>query len=206
MSRAAHRSASSSRACLAWGAAIGFRMLEINTDRLTLRPLSLDDLEWFAAMRGDKDVMRFIGRVGAVPRDIAEARLHRHLECWAERGLGMFGVRERGQEIAVGWAGLQPMDGTDEIEVGYAFGKDAWGRGYATEVARALVRWGFETLELERIVAVAYAENAASRRVMDKLGMRFEGVRYIYGTDSVYYSLTRSDFMDAALPRTTSAG
>jgi ribosomal-protein-alanine N-acetyltransferase len=98
------------------------------------------------------------------------------------------------------------MDGTDEIEVGYAFGKDAWGRGYATEVARALVRWGFETLELERIVAVAYAENAASRRVMDKLGMRFEGVRYIYGTDSVYYSLTRSDFMDAALPRTTSAG
>jgi ribosomal-protein-alanine N-acetyltransferase len=180
-------------------------MLEINTDRLTLRPLSLDDLEWFAAMRGDKDIMRFIGRVGAVPREIAEERLHRHLECWAERGLGMFGVRERGQETAVGWAGLQPMDGTDEIEVGYAFGRDAWGRGYATEVARALVRWGFETLELERIVAVAYAENTASRRVMDKLGMQFEGVRYIYGTDSVYYSLTRSAFADAAPPRTTSA-
>ena len=74
-------------------------------------------------MRGDKDIMRYIGRVGAVPRDIAEARLHRHIECWTERGLGMFGVRERGKENPVGWAGLQPIDGTDEIEVGYAFGK-----------------------------------------------------------------------------------
>jgi ribosomal-protein-alanine N-acetyltransferase len=180
-------------------------MLEINTDRLTLRQLSLDDLEWFAAMRGDKDIMRFIGRVGAVPRDIAEARLHRHLDDWKERGLGMFGVRERGKETAVGWAGLQPMDGTEEIEVGYAFGKDAWGRGYATEVARALVTWGFESRGLERIVAVAYAENTASRRVMDKLGMRYEGVRYIYGTDSVYYSLTRDDFVAAALPREADA-
>ena len=157
-------------------------------------------------MRGDKDIMRFIGRVGAVPREIAEARLHRHIECWAERQLGMFGVRERGKETAVGWAGLQPMDGTDEIEVGYAFSMDAWGRGYATEVSRALVRWGFESLGLQRIVAVAYAENTASRRVMDKLGMRFEGVRYIYGTDSVYYSLTPEAFAHTELPPTASAG
>ena len=176
-------------------------MLEINTDRLVLRPLSLDDIDWFAVMRGDHDIMRYIGRVGAVPRAIAEERLERHLACWAERGFGMFGVRERGSDVAVGWAGLQPMDGTEEIEVGYAFGKDVWGRGYATEAARALVRWGFETLGLERIVAVAYAENTGSRRVMDKLGMRFEGVRHIYGTDSVYYSLTPDAFARVALPR-----
>jgi ribosomal-protein-alanine N-acetyltransferase len=181
-------------------------MPELNTDRLTLKPLTLDDLDWFAAMRGDKDIMRFIGRVGAVPRDIAEARLHRHLECWAERGLGMFGVRVRGEEAAVGWAGLQPMDGTDEIEVGYAFGKAAWGRGYATEVARALVRWGFESMKLDRIVAVAYAENTASRRVMEKLGMRFEGVRYIYGTDNVYYSITPETFASTDLPRSAAEG
>lgn len=180
-------------------------MLEITTDRLVLRPLSLDDIEWFAAMRGDEDIMRYIGKVGAVPRAIAEERLDRHLACWAERGLGIFGVRERGRASAVGWAGLQPMDGTDEIEVGYAFGKDAWGRGYATETARAIVRWGFETLGLERIVAVAYAENTGSRRVMDKLGMRYEGVRHIYGTDSVYYSLTPDAFARTALPR-ASAG
>ena len=89
----------------------------------------------------------------------------------------MFGVRLREERHAVGWAGLQPLSGTDEIEVGYAFGQPAWGRGYATEVASAVVQWGFEALALERIVAVASPENAGSRRVMDKLGMRYEGMR-----------------------------
>ncbi|MDQ2765832.1 MAG: GNAT family N-acetyltransferase [Gemmatimonadota bacterium] len=178
-------------------------MPEINTDRLSLRPLSLDDIEWFAAMRGDENIMRYIGKVGAVPRAIAEERLERHLACWAERGFGMFGVRERGHETAVGWAGLQPLEGTDEIEVGYAFGKQAWGRGYATETAHAIVRWGFETLGLERIVAVAYAENTGSRRVMDKLGMTYEGMRHVHGTDSVYYTVTPDAFARAALPRAT---
>jgi RimJ/RimL family protein N-acetyltransferase len=176
-------------------------MIEITTDRLALRPLSLADIEWFAAMRGDDDIMRYIGTVGAVPRAVAEERLDRHVACWAERGLGMFGVRERGSETALGWAGLQPLDGTDEIEVGYAFGKNAWGRGYATEAACALVRWGFDILGLKRIVAVAYAENTGSRRVMDKLGMRYEGVRHVHGTDSVYYSLTPDAFARAALSR-----
>jgi ribosomal-protein-alanine N-acetyltransferase len=178
-------------------------MIELTTDRLTLRPLSLADIDWFAAMRGDADIMRYIGTAGAVSREVAEARLDRHLECWAERGLGMFGVRERGKDAPVGWAGLQPVDGFDEIEVGYAFAKDAWGRGYATETARAVVRWGFEEHKLERIVAIAYEENAGSRRVMDKLGMRYEGVRHVHGTDSVYYSLTPDAFASAELPRAT---
>ena len=119
--------------------------------------------------------MRYIGHAGPLTRAQATERLERYVRCWQEHGLGMFGVRLRDQPMPVGWAGLQPLSGTDEIEVGYAFGKSAWGRGYATEVASALVQWGFEALGLERIVAVASPENAASRRVMDKLGMRYEG-------------------------------
>ena len=103
----------------------------------------------------------------------------------------------------MGWAGLQPLSGTDEIEVGYAFERAAWGRGYATEVASAIVQWGFEELGLERIVAVASPENAGSRRVMDKLGMRYEGVRPGSGQPSVYYSLTPAAFARAAPLRTS---
>jgi RimJ/RimL family protein N-acetyltransferase len=176
-------------------------MHELTTERLTLRPLTLADIEWFAAMRGDADIMRYIGTAGAVPRAIAEERLDRHVTCWNERGLGMFGARLHGNDDPLGWAGLQPLEGTDDIEVGYAFAKPWWGRGFATEAASALVRWGFEELGLERIVAVAYPENEPSRRVMDKLGMHYEGTRLVHGTDSVFYSLTPADFARATSPR-----
>lgn len=181
--------------------AVTFGMLEIETERLLLRPMMDADFEWFAALRGNADVMRYIGSAGPMTREQSRERLDRYLACWETHELGMFSVRERGTATPVGWAGLQPREGSDEIEVGYAFGPPAWGRGLATEAARAAVRWGFEDRGLERIVAVAYPENDASRRVMDKLGMRYEGMRVVYGVDSVYYAVTVRDFTTSALPR-----
>lgn len=177
-------------------------MTELVTTRLVLRRLTADDLAWLAALRGDAEVMRYIGSAGAVPLEQTRERLDRYLACWATHGLGMFSVREGPDGAPVGWAGLQPLEGTEEIEVGYAFGPSAWGRGYATEAARAVVRWGFEERSLERIVAIAYPENDASRRVMDKLGMRYEGTRLVHGVDSVYYTVTPHDFARAS-PRGT---
>jgi RimJ/RimL family protein N-acetyltransferase len=168
------------------------------TRRLELEPMVSDDLSWYAELAGDADVMRYIGAAGPLSHQQAVDRLARYVRCWEEHGLGMFGVRLRDERVPVGWAGLQPLSGTDEIEVGYAFGQPAWGRGYATEVATVIVQWGFEALGLERIVAVASPENSGSRRVMDKLGMRYEGVRPGSGQDSVYYSLTPAAFTRAA--------
>ena len=168
------------------------------TPRLELQPMVLDDLAWYAEFAGDADVMQYIGHAGPLSYQQASERLARYVRCWEEHGLGMFGVRLRDHEAPVGWAGLQPLSGTDEIEVGYAFGRASWGRGYATEVAAAAVQWGFEALGLERIVAVATPENAGSRHVMDKLGMTYEGVRPGSGMPSVYYSLTPAAFARAA--------
>jgi RimJ/RimL family protein N-acetyltransferase len=168
------------------------------TPRLTMQPMVLDDFSWYASFAGDAEVMRYIGLAGPLSHQQATERLARYVRCWEEHGLGMFGVRLRDQDVPVGWAGLQPLTGTDEIEVGYAFGRTSWGRGYATEVAAAAVQWGFETHGLERIVAVATPENSASRRVMDKLGMQYEGVRPGSGQPSVYYSLTPAAFARAA--------
>lgn len=178
-------------------------MTTLDTERLLLRPLAPDDLEWLVSLRGDADVMRYIGNDGAVPREKTIERLARYLRCWEEHGLGMFGIRFRGATEAVGWAGLQPLEEPGEIEVGYAFGKGAWGLGLATEAARAVVAWGFRERALERIVAVASPENEASRRVMDKLGMSYEGIKTRYGTDCAYYSLTPAAFAVAVNERAT---
>ena len=158
----------------------------------------LEDLPWYAQFAGDPNIMRYIGRAGPLTRDEAIDRLARYVRCWEEHELGMFSARLRGEESPIGWGGLQPLSGTAEIEVGYAFEKATWGCGYATELASAVVQWGFEERHLERIVAVASAENAASRRVMDKLGMRYEGVRPGSDQESVLYSLTPEAFAQAA--------
>jgi RimJ/RimL family protein N-acetyltransferase len=72
----------------------------------------------------------------------------------------------------LGWLSFQPAEGTPgEVNLGYRFRRDAWGKGYATEGARALVRKGSSELGVQRVVATTYEENLASRRVMEKLGM-----------------------------------
>jgi ribosomal-protein-alanine N-acetyltransferase len=172
-------------------------MATIRTQRLELQPMNLADLAWYADFASDPEVMQYIG-AGPLTYAQARERLARYVRCWEEHGLGMFGVRLREDDVPVGWAGLQPLNGSPEIEVGYAFGKAAWGRGFATEVASAAVQWGFEELGLDRIVAVASSENEGSRRVMDKLGMHYEGMRPVYGHDSVYYSLTPAAFARSA--------
>ncbi len=174
-------------------------MPSLRTLRLTLEPMVLDDLDWFARLRGDPDVMRYIGIAGPLTYEQSRERLVRLVACWQEHGLGMFSVRPHDASTPIGWAGLQPLDGSEEIEVGYGFGPGAWGRGYATEAACSVVSWGFEQRGLDRIVAVAYAENEGSRRVMEKLGMRYEGMRLVYGHESVYYSVTPMAFTAASL-------
>lgn len=90
----------------------------------------------------------------------------------AEReGMGVFATERRADGAFVGWHALKPLPTTDEIEVGYRLLPEHWGQGYATEGARALVKHGFETLGLERIVVIALPENTASLRVMEKVGM-----------------------------------
>ena len=176
-------------------------MTELETERLLLRPMTEADLDWYAALRGDAHVMRYIGSAGSTTRERSRERLERLVSCWAEHGLGMFSVKLRAESTPIGWAGLQPLDGSSDIEIGYGFGRAAWGRGFATEAARAILRWGFAVCALHRIVAVAYPDNDASHRVMEKLGMRYEGMRLVYGVDSVCYSVTADDFASNTSPR-----
>jgi ribosomal-protein-alanine N-acetyltransferase len=93
-----------------------------------------------------------------------------------------------------GWCGLGFLPETNEVEVAYLLGKPFWGRGYATEAARASVRYGFETIGVDEIVAIVHPENTASRRVIAKLGMSFTRHARYFGIDCERYALAKGAF------------
>jgi len=168
-------------------------MTSLETPRLVLRPFRPDDLDDLCPIFGDADVMRYVGK-GVRTRQETEETLLRMIGHWGRHGFGLWAVVDRQQARLIGRCGLCFLDHTPEVELGYTLAKPAWGKGLATEAAHASLKYGFGPLELDRIVAIARPENGASRRVMEKVGMRFEKEAHFYGADVVYYAVSRRDW------------
>jgi ribosomal-protein-alanine N-acetyltransferase len=169
----------------------------IETPRLTLRPFTLADAPDHARLYADPEVTRFLGGGPFDPAVIPERSrrtVERFARHWVERGWGVWAVRLRETGRFIGQCGLQPLPGTGDVELLYALARDQWGRGLATEAGAAALRHGFAALGLPRIVAVTRPEHLASRAVMEKLGMRYEGPREVYGVQAVCYALSRETF------------
>ncbi len=178
----------------------------LETDRLRLRPFTAADAPHLLALDNDPEVMRYIngGRpVGA--DDIRERSLPRLLHdhpCTGTRGF--WAAEEKAAGTFLGWFELRPLADHDPavVELGYRLNRASWGRGYATEGARALIRKGFTDLGAERVTANTMAVNAASRRVMEKAGLTFlraytdEWPDAIEGSEhgEVEYVLTREEW------------
>ena len=148
--------------------------LPLLTDRLRLRELREEDLEELTAILGDPAVMRYFPALKY--RDDVRAWLGRHLDRYARDGAGLWAVERLEDGAFVGDCGLmvQQPGGVPEVEVGYHFARGAWGRGYATEAARACAQLALGPLALARVVAMVRPENAPSRAVALRLGMRVE--------------------------------
>ena len=158
--------------------------LPVETERLRLRALVETDAERLHEIYGDADTMRFVGRHGRPTADpertrTALAALLRHDEL---HGFGLWAADELGGEPMVAVAGLMWVEGHGpEVEAAYVVRRDRWGRGYATEALQAVLQLAREELGLSRVVALAYPDNHASRRVMEKAGMRPDGAVAAYG-------------------------
>jgi len=163
----------------------------LETARLTLRRLRDDDTDRLLEVFGDPEVMRFVGRGLPLDRDRLVASQAAVIEHWARHGFGPLAVVERATGGLVGECGLQLLEGGPDVEVTYTLARAAWGRGYATEAAAALLAWGFGELGLTCIVGVAYPANTASQRVLEKVGMRRAGLRRCYGAELVEYVAER---------------
>lgn len=157
--------------------------LPLRTDRLEIRSLTDADAERLHAIYGDAATMRHVGVTGRPTVDLDATRraleaLRRHE---AEHGYSLWAVDERDGDPLVAIAGLLLVEGSGpDVEAAYLVRRDRWGRGYATEALRAVLAAGHETLGLERIVALAYPQNDASRRVMEKAGMTADGTAVAY--------------------------
>jgi RimJ/RimL family protein N-acetyltransferase len=165
---------------------------ELATARLRLRPRRLDDLEANLAMDLDPEVHRHIFLHGPPDPEAHRAELRERITYgWPLQG-ALWVVEWRERPGFLGWCGLIPLEDSGLIEIGYRYLRAAWGQGVATEAGHAVLRHGFEALGFDPIVAVARLENRGSRHVLDKLGLRYQGLRFHYGLDLAFYSLERS--------------
>ncbi|HRH43865.1 MAG TPA: GNAT family N-acetyltransferase [Pyrinomonadaceae bacterium] len=165
------------------------------TERLLFRQFTMDDLAKLVEMRSPAEVNQYLGGTRLQNPEAIEKRLQFYIGCYGKYGFGMNAMiwKETGEMI--GWSGLQPLDGTDEIEVGYGMIKEFWGKGIGFEAAQAWLNFGFNVKGLERIVAVAYPENKGSWRIMEKCGMKYEKTAPHYGENCVFYAISQEEFL-----------
>jgi ribosomal-protein-alanine N-acetyltransferase len=161
----------------------------LETERLRLRPVAAEDLDHFAALYADPDVMRFIGKQGPLTREQSRQRMDFMLDHWRQHGFGMWALFRKADGAFVGRCGMRYLEDTPEIELGYTLGKPFWDQGFATEASRGVIGYAFSVLKLPRIVAIADPANVASVNVMRKLGMAFERLAHYYDTDVVLFAL-----------------
>jgi ribosomal-protein-alanine N-acetyltransferase len=149
----------------------------LTTARLALRRFTLDDLELLVRLHSDVRVMRYAG--GVLPREQSlEVLRGRTLEYYDQHpGLGAWATIERSTGECVGLHLLNHIRGESYIQVGYLLYPEYWGRGYATEMAVRVLRYGFEALGLPQIVAITDLENVDSQRVLQKAGLLRKGER-----------------------------
>ncbi len=150
---------------------------EPGAPRLRLRRFSLADLDLLDRLNGDPETMRYMG--GPMSRARSEAMLRERILEDYERfpGLGIWATVERTSGECVGMHVLNHIQGETDVQIGYRLFPRYWGRGYATEMSVALIRYGFVELGLDRIAAIADPGNLASHRILEKCRLRRRGER-----------------------------
>lgn len=161
----------------------------IETPRLVIRSFEIADAEQLhERVLGDEETMRFIPRGASPSLERTRGAVERFIRHEREHGFGLWAVELRATGELIGDCGLVYVEGKGpEVEVAYHFAKEWWGRGLATEAARACLEYGFRELALREIIAICFPEHVASRRVMEKAGMRYVGPARYYELDLVKY-------------------
>lgn len=163
----------------------------LETERLLLRALSPDDFDAYAAMYADPKVMRYLEDGHPLDRAAAWRSLAVHLGHWQLRGYGQWALVERATGQFIGRAGLWQPEGWPGLEVGWVLASPQWGRGFATEAARAAVDHAFGALGVERVISLIDPDNAPSIRVAERVGEQYERTIEVHGRVAHLYARDR---------------
>ena len=170
----------------------------IETERLVLRELTLDDVDAIFAIVGDPETMKYYPR--RFSRDDAADWVNRNLERYRRDGFSLYAVSlKTDSSEVIGDCGLirQDVEGESMIEVAYHFRRDCWGKGYATEAAKSCMAYAFEQLDAPKVVSLIRAENVPSRRVAERNGMTIERQVMFHDLPHLLYAMRRGDYGQA---------
>lgn len=171
----------------------------VTTDRLALRPFTMQDVDELYAILLQPDILRYFPPqprpLKPPPREAAERMINAQLKDWEEHGYAWWAVEMKDKPGLLGWCGLGYLPETNETEVAYLLRHDVWGKGLATEATRASLAWGFERFSFGFIVGIVHPENIASRRVLEKCGLKLAEQTVYFGMDCCRYVIQQAEFV-----------
>jgi len=155
--------------------------VQIETERLIIRPLSVSDLEGMFAMDNDPEVHTYLGNNPTKTMEDEARVIEIVTRQYTDLGIGRWAVEEKTTGDFVGWTGFKrittPINGhINHLDFGYRFARKHWGKGYATESGLASLNYGIDVMGLNDIHAMTHVDNAASRNVLEKLGFSFVSI------------------------------
>jgi len=162
----------------------------LETSRTYLRELSTDDAENFFLLNSDKDVLKYTGDK-PFESILKTKEFLKNYNPYQEFGYGCWVVIDKSNNEFLGWCGLKFTRELNEVDLGFRFFKKHWNKGYASETAKACVDYGFEKLNLTKIVGRAMKENSASIKVLEKAGMQFVDIIDFEKHEGVLYQLKK---------------
>lgn len=169
-------------------------MIEIptlHTPHLTLRPLFPADAVMLHRIYQHEGVLQYFPNPMPPPLEKVERFVASQQTHWEKYGYGNWGIVPEGETDLVGWAGLQFLPETNETEVGYLLDRPFWGKGYATEAARASLQFGFERFDFPEIIALVHPDNAGSLKVAAKCGLKVVERKVYWGLEMVRHRRER---------------
>jgi ribosomal-protein-alanine N-acetyltransferase len=174
------------------------------TERLVVRTFAARDEDAWLAMFSDPEVTRFLPEAPRT-KETFQSQLSARHAMEAELGYAMWALEEKASDTLIGQCGLRPAAAMDpsagsEIDLAYHLTRASWNKGYATEAVVAVLDHGLGSVGLERVMAVALPENIGSWRVMEKAGMRYEGIAAYYGLDGLKKYVAERDWWKPPQP------
>lgn len=151
------------------------------TERLLIRAFSAEDMEAASKFWGDHEVMKESG--GATPIEVLPKILENYRKCYVENGLSVYAIVEKSSGLVIGAAGFNIRESVKVIELLYHFSKASWGKGYATEAARACLELAEKHGKVEKVYASADPQNRNSTKVLEKIGFDYKGMKWFDDTN-----------------------
>ena len=172
---------------------------EIKTNRLNLRHFNKEDLETYSAIMDDNQIARWFPKGDSYTHEESEKSLNNILSHWMKYGFGLWAITKKENDQIIGRCGLNYILESSEVELDFIISKNYWNQGYATEASEAVIFYGFKILYLDKIIALSKPENIASRKVIEKTGLKYIGNVEYWNIPCVKYEILRTDYIQNSL-------